>query len=296
MKAGAEIGALSELALIGRPLRVEPVERGEAGADAPRVVEPWSEPPGRDDLVADIFVDFAAALGDAARHVGDEAVEELQIAEFAQSLGDGGRGAHVDEQERPLLDARLVIAPRGECEEHAGPRRSLTLKSRLAPTTNESENSKSAPPIPANPPEQELSDHDGGEHNDADVENRAQREIGQKRQRANEPAGVAPQHKSFEREEAGRHQGADHCAGRRGSVSDSGIERADQQAAEDDAPEQRAKDRLAPRQVTDTRRTAVHHVSVGPEQPGIYVTDLTDDMGDTILVSFSSAAASSERR
>ena len=80
MKAGAEVGALAERALVSRTLLAEPFESGKACADTSGRVRARSEPPGRDDLVADIFMDFAAGFGDGERHIGDEAVEEVQEA------------------------------------------------------------------------------------------------------------------------------------------------------------------------------------------------------------------------
>ena len=83
VKAGAEIGAEVEFALIGATMRGEAVEGGETGAHAAGLVQAGGEPPGGDDLVADIFVDLAARLGDGERDVGDEAVEEVDEAQLA---------------------------------------------------------------------------------------------------------------------------------------------------------------------------------------------------------------------
>jgi hypothetical protein len=107
MKAGAEVGDKTELALIGGRFLAKPVESGKTGADASRFVHAWSEPPGRNDFVTHVFVDFAAG-GDGERKIDDEAVEQVPKAKLAQALSDRSRGAHVDEQERPLLDARLI--------------------------------------------------------------------------------------------------------------------------------------------------------------------------------------------
>src|ERR1700722_14215846 len=117
VKTGAEVGDKTELALVSGPLRAKPVESDETGANASRLVHAWSEPPGRDDLVTHLFVDFADGFGDGERKIDNKAVEQVQKAELAQALSDRSRGAHVDEQERPFLDARLIIAPRREGEE-----------------------------------------------------------------------------------------------------------------------------------------------------------------------------------
>ena len=120
VKAGAEVGDKTELALInGGRFRTKPVESGKTGADACRLVHARSEPPGRDDFVTHVFVNLAAGFGDGERNIDDEAVEQVEKPEFAEALGNGGRGAHIDEKQRPLLEARMVIAPRGEGEERA---------------------------------------------------------------------------------------------------------------------------------------------------------------------------------
>ena len=75
MKPGAEVGDETEFALIGPSFGADTVERRKAGADASRVVHARREPPGRDDLVADIFVNFPPGFGDGERDIEDEAVE-----------------------------------------------------------------------------------------------------------------------------------------------------------------------------------------------------------------------------
>jgi hypothetical protein len=47
-------------------------------------------------------------------------VEQVKKPEFAEALCNRGRGAHVDEKQRPLFDARMVIASRDKGEERAG--------------------------------------------------------------------------------------------------------------------------------------------------------------------------------
>src|SRR6185437_6881959 len=60
MEPGAELGPEPELALVVGPPRGEARARREAGADRRRRGAGAREPPGGDDLVADIFVDLAA--------------------------------------------------------------------------------------------------------------------------------------------------------------------------------------------------------------------------------------------
>jgi len=69
VKAGPEVGDKTELALVSGRLRAKPVESGETGADACRLVHARSEPPGRDDLITNVFVDFAAGFDDGERPV-----------------------------------------------------------------------------------------------------------------------------------------------------------------------------------------------------------------------------------
>ena len=88
VKAGAEVGDKTELALISGRFRTKPVESGKTGADACRLVHARSEPPGRDDFVTHVFVDFAAGFGDGERKIDDEAVEQVQKAELDQALSD----------------------------------------------------------------------------------------------------------------------------------------------------------------------------------------------------------------
>ena len=133
MKAGAEIGAEAEFADVAGGAGGEAVEGGKTGAHAAGLVKAGGEPPRADDLVADVFVDLAARLGDGERDVGDEAVEEVHEAQLAEALGDRGGGAHVDEQQRAFLDARVVIASATKANRTPGPSSWLTPNSRLKP-------------------------------------------------------------------------------------------------------------------------------------------------------------------
>ena len=83
MKAGAEVGRETELALVGRSLRAKPFERAKAGADACRLVLTRREPPGRDHFVADIFVNLAAGFGNGERDIANELIEQVEKAELA---------------------------------------------------------------------------------------------------------------------------------------------------------------------------------------------------------------------
>jgi len=64
-------------------------------------------------------MDLAALRHDRAGDVADKALQEFEEADLAEFFGDGGGALHVDEQEHTLLDARPVVAPGGEVEQHA---------------------------------------------------------------------------------------------------------------------------------------------------------------------------------
>ena len=228
---------------IGRALRSDPVEGGESGVDARRRIRAGRKAPCCDHLVADIFVNSAARFGDGERHVADKAVQQAEIPQFAEALGDGGRGAHVDEQERALLDPGVMIAPGGEGEQHARAEEVVDTEeenhaNRRHQRNDEIEGADSRKASP-----RRLIDNDDDEYDDADVKDRTQREIGQKRQRADEAAGIASQHESFEQSDAGRAQGAGQTAAHRRPVPCPGVEGPDQEARYD-ARQEEAKDRL----------------------------------------------------
>ena len=124
MERRAEIRADAEIPLVSVAPGREPVARREAGAHDPRVVAAGLQPPGRNDLVSDIFVDLAAVLHDRLRDVDDEGVEQVEKARLAEALGGGCRGAQIDEQQRALLAPRPVVASRREGEQNPGPSRS----------------------------------------------------------------------------------------------------------------------------------------------------------------------------
>jgi len=84
-------------------------------------------------------------------------------------------------------------------------------------------------------------DEDVRQRDDADIESRAQGEIGQERQPAEEREGAAPQDEALEREDSSGHRAAHRRAGRRRSMAQLAVERADQDAG-DDEPDEAAKE------------------------------------------------------
>src|ERR1700722_20286681 len=110
MKPRAKIGAAAKIALVGGAALGEAVEGRKTGAHAGGLVQACGQRPGGDDFVADIFVDFAAGLGDGQRQVGDESVEEVQKAFLAYALSDRCGGAHVGEEQKKSLTPREGVA------------------------------------------------------------------------------------------------------------------------------------------------------------------------------------------
>ena len=77
------------------------VDRGETGRDAPAVSGPLLELPGRDQLIADIPMDFATRRDDRLGEVVDETINQSMKGERAEPLCQSRRPDHVDEQEHP---------------------------------------------------------------------------------------------------------------------------------------------------------------------------------------------------
>ena len=118
----------------------------------------------------------------------------------------------------------VMIASGGEGEQHAGAEEVVdteeenhTNRHRQRNDQVEGADSRKASP-------RRLIDNGDDEYDDADVKDRTYREIGQKRQRADNSAGIASQHESFERNEAGRAQGAGQTAAHRRPVQGPGVE------------------------------------------------------------------------
>ena len=88
-KGRAEVGAKPNAR--SRPsLRAEPVDAAKQASRASGLVHARSEPPGRDQLVADIFLDLAASVRDGERNVSYDPVEQGEEAQFAEPFGDRG--------------------------------------------------------------------------------------------------------------------------------------------------------------------------------------------------------------
>jgi hypothetical protein len=112
---------------------------------------------------------------------------------------------------------RGVIAPGGEGEQHAGAEEVVDAEEKSHANHRHHRNDDVDGPDSRKASPRCLIDNNDDEYDDADVKDRTQREIGQKRQRADEATGIASQHESFERSEAGRAQGAGQTAAHRAS-------------------------------------------------------------------------------
>src|SRR6185437_2851055 len=88
---------------------------------------------------------------------------------------------------------------------------------------NQRKDEVEGPDSPKASPRRLIDDGDD-DHDHADVKDRTQREIDEKRQRTDEAAGIASQHESFEQNEAGRARGTDQTAGRWRSIPSPGVE------------------------------------------------------------------------
>ena len=83
MKRGSEVCPEAEVANVGVGAFVQLLQRVEAGADAVPVPKAGGKWPGGNDLIANVFVDYAALRHDRSRDVTDEAVQKIEEAGLA---------------------------------------------------------------------------------------------------------------------------------------------------------------------------------------------------------------------
>ena len=121
MQRGAELRREAEIAPVALGAVREPAAGRGPGVENLGRVAAGRKPPGRDDLVADIFVDLAAILDDRHGKIGKDGVEEIEEAPTAEPLRGRGRGAQIEKQQRPLLELGSVIAPGDEGDENVDP-------------------------------------------------------------------------------------------------------------------------------------------------------------------------------
>ena len=179
-------------------------------------------------------MDLAAGLGDSERHVGDETVEQIQNAQLADALSNRGRGAHVDEQQRALLDTRMVVASRGKGEERSGTQQLVDAEEQGGGDDKDEGKQEVDAADRHETTRQDRVRDAVDDDDDGSIKTRPQGEIGQKRQAREEPAGVPPQHEPIEREQGGADRSRDDRAGAGRTVTEIAVKRADQNANKDD--------------------------------------------------------------
>src|SRR5208282_6353095 len=108
----------TEVAQIGGAERCQSVQSIKTGAHAVRVSDTVCQFPGRDQLIADISVDFAIGRHDRFSDIDDKAVDQAVKGEFAEPLSKGGRALYIDEEEYALFQSWLVVVAGNEIEEH----------------------------------------------------------------------------------------------------------------------------------------------------------------------------------
>jgi hypothetical protein len=117
MKRGSEVCPEAEVANVGVGAFVQLLQRVEAGADAVPVPKAGGKWPGGNDLIANVFVDYAALRHDRSRTSLTKRFRKSRKP--VSPLGDDGRRFHIDEQQHALLDARPAIAAGDEIKQYA---------------------------------------------------------------------------------------------------------------------------------------------------------------------------------
>ena len=134
----------------------------------------------------------------------------------------------------------MIIAARGEGEERAGTQEIVDAEQQVG---GDDQHQREQEVDAAD--HHELTGHQPSRRGVDDDDNggiktRSQGEVRQKRQPAEEAAGVAPEGEPFEREEGCAHRAADQRANGRRSVLDIAVDGADQDG-DDDNPDEAAK-------------------------------------------------------
>jgi hypothetical protein len=81
------------------------VDGGETGRDAAVVRGPLFELPGRDQLIANVAMDFSARRYNRLGEIEVETIEQAMKGERTQPLGQSRRALHVEEQEHSRFRA-----------------------------------------------------------------------------------------------------------------------------------------------------------------------------------------------
>src|SRR5208337_2865881 len=121
MQRGAEIDGNAEFTPVFARLSGERVKSAEASRYATGLAYPFFELPCRDQFVADVAVDFAAGPDNWVGKIGHKTIEQAVKDERAEPLSQSRRALHVDEQQNPLFQMRLVIAAGDKAQQHVLP-------------------------------------------------------------------------------------------------------------------------------------------------------------------------------
>src|SRR5580704_1363929 len=183
-----------------------------AAKQAATVSDSLLELPGRDQLIADIPMDFAARRDDRLREVIDEAVDQAMEGERTEPLGKSRRALHVDEQEHPRFHAGRVIAAGDEVDEHV-------LAEQAVHVLNESEHERRgerdqhvyALNAPFSGRREEIAAKLETEQDDDEIDASPDRHMDAKRRPAKRRSEWAPQNEAIE----GRQNTCNHRAGQR---------------------------------------------------------------------------------
>ena len=118
MEPGSHSDGHAEFAAVMGRMSNQLVHCAETGRDAPAVCGPLLELPGRNQLIANIPMDFATRRDDRLSEIEDETIEQAMKGERAEPLGQSRRTLHVEEQEYPRFHAGRVIAAGDEVKQH----------------------------------------------------------------------------------------------------------------------------------------------------------------------------------
>jgi hypothetical protein len=118
VQSGPAMYRRAEIAHIDRAQRCQSVEGLEASADTVRIRYTVCQSPGRDQLIADISVDFAIGSYDRLSDIDDKAIDQAVEGELSKPLGERGRALYIDEQKHALLQPWPVIVAGNEIEQH----------------------------------------------------------------------------------------------------------------------------------------------------------------------------------
>jgi len=102
VQSGPATHRRTEIAHIDRAQRCQSVEGLEASADTVGVRYAVFQFPARDQLIADIAVDFAISSYNRLGDIDHKAIDKTMERELSKPLGERGRALYIDEQEHAL--------------------------------------------------------------------------------------------------------------------------------------------------------------------------------------------------